>query len=239
MMNAEFETLVEKVYRGEADSEERVKLEMMMYKEPTLRREAVLLWGIMEGARQIGRNDMKQRLKLLHRQEQRRSRLKRRMRLGLGLVMALFVFALGFQYYYTPIRLFEAHYKPLPTKGLAVQKVVLSPQLEEALQAYEQKAYDKAVEEFKEAREAGSSIETLQLYEAISYIETGKPEKAKSILINFQSENTYYSETAQWYLALVLLREHRPQAARQILEHLAKGQHYTSVAQELLEALSE
>lgn len=239
MMNTEFENLVEKIYRGEAGVEEQVELEMMLHKEPSLRREAVVLWGMMEGARRAGRADMKQRLKLLHMQDRRRSRLQKRMRWGLGIVVVLFVFALGFQYYYTPSRLFEAHYKPLPTRGLGAHEVALSPELEEALQAYEQKAYAKAVEEFREAREAGASMETTQLYEAISYIEMGKPEEAKNILIGFHSENAYYSETAQWYLALVLLREHRPQAARRILEGLAEGQYYAPVAQELLETLSE
>ncbi|WP_288005748.1 tol-pal system YbgF family protein [Thermonema sp.] len=239
MMNTAFETLIEKMHRGEASPEEQIELEMTLQKEPALRREAVLLWGVMEGARHAGRAGMKQRLKMLHLREQRRSRLQKRMRWGLAVVVALFVFALGFQYYYTPHRLFEAHYKPLPTQGLAAHEVPLSPELEEALEAYEQKAYAKAVKEFKEARAAGASAEATQLYEAISYIEMGKPKEAKEILLAFRSENSYYAETARWYLALVFLREYRPQAARRILEELAKGQYYAPVAKELLETLSE
>ena len=77
----------------------------------------------------------------------------------------------------------------------------------------------------------------MQLYYAISLIETNNFTKASVLLTNISEGNSVYKEEAIWYLALSSLKQKDYKACKMQLEQISEASEKYNQAQKLLKEL--
>lgn len=113
--------------------------------------------------------------------------------------------------------LYAAYYEPYPVaKTMRTDTVDTDTTF---ARYYAKHEYDRVV---TEAISVSKPLTDLQrLYVAISYLETGKPEKARTVLQTITQSSTYY-EDCLWYQALSFLKENNRKGVREMLSILIK-----------------
>ena len=96
--------------------------------------------------------------------------------------------------------------------------------------------------DYKKASQSFAKIEDLtnpelQLYYAISLIESDDYEKASVLLINISQGNSVYKEEAIWYLALSSLKQKDYKTCKKHLEEISQDSEKYNQAQKLLKEL--
>jgi predicted Zn-dependent protease len=74
---------------------------------------------------------------------------------------------------------------------------------------------------------------------AVCYMETGKYNEADTIFTNIASGQTAYAATAQWYKALLALKQKDYTKCRAVLNNIPASSSYAAKAKELLAALPD
>lgn len=97
-------------------------------------------------------------------------------------------------------------------------------------------------QDYQKASESFAKIENLtnpeiQLYFAISLIETDNYSKAKILLENVSQGNSAYKEDAIWYLALSSLKQKNYEASKKYLQQITEDSEKYSSAKKLLDDL--
>jgi predicted Zn-dependent protease len=108
--------------------------------------------------------------------------------------------------------------------------------LKDAEIAFNAKDYALAVGRFEKILQENSSPE-IQLYYAISLLETGKTKQAEAIFIDLKNGTSVYSQKAIWYLALTKLKEKDFDACSVYLKQISEDSEEYQKAQRLLNDL--
>ncbi len=112
--------------------------------------------------------------------------------------------------------------------------------LEDAMQAYNQKNYEKAIPLFEEFNEKGAENwkDQSRFYQAMALIGNEQTAEALPVLEDLQTTSTFPDKaTIQWYLALVYVKMDEKEAAREILNKLKEDEAYGDSSIKLLEKL--
>ena len=123
----------------------------------------------------------------------------------------------------------------LVTRGDDINKLLENAQL-----LFEDKKYQKATESFKEYHEKETSIDPLSyIYNGIAYTELNKFNEALAQFELLRNSNTLQSKKANWYKALVFLKQKKKRKLKDVLQTilLDKSNYKYREAQELLEKI--
>ena len=110
-----------------------------------------------------------------------------------------------------------------------------NPDLKVAQDYFNAKDYKKASETFAKIEDITNP--EIQLYYAISLIETDSFSKATILLENISKENSVYKEEAIWYLALSSLKQKKYDECKKYLQQVTEESEKFSSAQKLLNDL--
>ncbi len=110
-----------------------------------------------------------------------------------------------------------------------------NPDLKAAQDYFNAKDYQKASESF--AKIDNLTNPEVQLFYAISLIETDKYSKAKILLENVSQGDSVYKEEAIWYLALSSLKQRKYDESKKYLKQITEDSEKYSSAQKLLNDL--
>jgi tetratricopeptide (TPR) repeat protein len=111
---------------------------------------------------------------------------------------------------YTNDRLFTMYYK---SNQIPIERSSDS-YLFEALRFYQQKEYPSAIDLFNEVLVTDPDNSAVRFYLAISYIETNRINEALNNLeLIIHQDKNGYSERAQWYLGLCMLKNNQTEQA--------------------------
>lgn len=108
-----------------------------------------------------------------------------------------------------------------------------------ALENYNNNDFASAIVKFEQILDENPDNNMIRLYAANALIETGNVDKAELYLnMIIESQDIFYTEHAQWYLALVSLKKDNLKDAKSILENIVReNTRYSDEASELLKAL--
>ncbi len=123
-----------------------------------------------------------------------------------------------------PEKLFTKYYQPY--RGSVVASVVRGDSLlsteQAAIQAYDNRNYIQAVPLLEKITQQEKSL-NWRFYLGIAYLETGDLKKAESSLtVVARDSGSLFYRQAQWYLALVFLKQNNTDQAKEILLVLKK-----------------
>ena len=109
--------------------------------------------------------------------------------------------------------------------------------LKEAENAFNTKNYSEAENAFNKILEKTPSNLEIQLYKAISLIETNQFSEADELLFGLSETNSAYKTKAQWYWALSKLKQEDKETCIKILQQIPETAEYYKHAQKLLNKL--
>jgi predicted Zn-dependent protease len=116
-----------------------------------------------------------------------------------------------------------------------VERSEVNPDLKAAQDYFNAKDYQKASETFDKIENLTNP--EIQLYYAISLVETDKYSKAKILLENVSQGSSVYKEDAIWYLALSSLKQKHYEETKKYLQKISKDSEKYDSAQKLLNDL--
>ncbi len=139
-------------------------------------------------------------------------------------------------------RLFRQYYEPYPNVVALIERGHTPTHLDPktyALQLYDQGNYQEALVIFEQQMKSGKAAPEVFFYAAIACIETGRLGRAETYLKKVASlANHDFGPQAQWYLALVHVRQNELRKARKQLCTLAAStETYREKANRLLRDL--
>lgn len=109
--------------------------------------------------------------------------------------------------------------------------------LKDAEKTFNSKNYSEAENAFNKILEKTPSNLEIQLYKAISLIETDQFSEADELLWGLSETNSAYKNKAKWYWALSKLKQEDKDACVKILQQIPEGTEYYKHAQKLLNKL--
>ena len=131
----------------------------------------------------------------------------------------------------TPEALFVAYYEPYPYVFTA-RKADADEAKYQGSEAYKAENYHEAITFF----EASHRSDTVQFYLSMSYVETGKWEKAIATLQEIE-DGSVFSPQRNWYLGLMYLKTGQARQARSSLIKIGKEGFQFEKAQAILDKL--
>lgn len=111
--------------------------------------------------------------------------------------------------------------------------------LTEAFDTYNNREFTKAIGSFEEILELSPGNPRAHFYLAICFLETGKPDQAKTSLqvVIDEGQNLYLSQ-AHWYMGMACLQQEDTTCVKEQLKGLTEGAgRYRDQAKEVLDAL--
>jgi len=126
-----------------------------------------------------------------------------------------------------------AHYEPLvlASRGDADQLK------HSAEQSFNSKEYEKAAFYLEELLKLQPENPQIQIYWALSLIETDNYDKGDSLLLHAVRTESLYAQNARWYLALSYLKQDKVKACKAQLKKIKQGDLHYQEAMELLDEL--
>jgi tetratricopeptide (TPR) repeat protein len=111
--------------------------------------------------------------------------------------------------------------------------------ISEAIELYKDENYQEALSKFNLILNDSPDNNMIRLYASISQIESGKLDEAENNLnVIIDSKDIFYTEHAQWYLALASISKGNMKNAKAILQNIiSENTSYSEDASELLKAL--
>lgn len=126
-----------------------------------------------------------------------------------------------------------AHYEPLvlASRGDADQLK------NSAAHAFNDQEYKQAASYLEELQQLQPNNPQIQIYWALSLIETEQYSKGDSLLQHVGQMESLYAQNARWYLALSYLKQNKIKACQAQLEKIKQGELHYEEALELLDEL--
>ena len=190
-----------------------------------LQEEVELRRNIIKGAKSLGRDKMKERLKNIHQEVNKPPTARRRIWPFLsGVAAAIALLVVNWTYFSSttdknPEGLFAANYQPyelsLTSRDNTTEEIA-------ALNAlYNNKEYKATLPLFEKALLQNPNDVRMLLGTGISLLELGKTEKARSYLLRIlAAQDLRLSDTANWYIAMSYLKEGKVLEAKNALVNL-------------------
>ncbi|GGG42512.1 tetratricopeptide repeat protein [Bizionia arctica] len=135
--------------------------------------------------------------------------------------------------------LYDSNFSEYPNTVYPITRSDDSNSLErEAFVAYETKNYQIAIEKFDALTESDKQ-EYVNFYKAQAYLGLEDTNNAKALFIQILTEDTSFVAEANWYLALIAIKEKDKTQAIAYLENLVSNYNYNkNKAQELIDKLN-
>lgn len=152
-------------------------------------------------------------------------------------VAALIIIAIGL--YFLLGEISKPHYKEIaqiPTIHLTERSADGEIYLQ-AENAFNQKQYSKAIKLFDQILQENSQQQSINLYQAIAYMEIDSADKARELYDKIIQKENAYSEEALWYAALNELKAENYTACKAYLTKIKPSASRYEDAQNLLEKL--
>lgn len=140
----------------------------------------------------------------------------------------------------SPVKLYAQYYRPYPTDVFTRSENNNKNNFITALQYYQQKNYEKALQVFSSIPDSDSLNISVAFFSGISYLENGNNEKAITCLQKASGDqsNALYT-VSQWYLSLAYLKNNEPDKAIPLLRKLKEsGSFYSEKASLILDELN-
>ncbi len=129
--------------------------------------------------------------------------------------------------------LYANYYQPF-SEDINVRNVTAEDIANQASQLYQGKKYKEALPLFLQILEAEPNNAEVQLASGICQLETDNLEKA---IQTFSAvSNPLFKDQAQWYLAMIFLKQSDMANAKTVLESIKEGDYNYAKAQEILDA---
>ena len=139
------------------------------------------------------------------------------------LILGFFVY-LFWQNQHKPEQLFAKYYEPYMVASVQRNGSAQNTQ-QQAMQAYEEGNYQLAAKAFESCLSLTPQDVGCQFYLGLSYLETQQLHKAEQSLKHvIQATPNEYTTRAQWYLALVYLKNNKSKDAKLLLQELSRDQ---------------
>ena len=137
----------------------------------------------------------------------------------------------------SPESLYAAYYQPLD--GTILTRDRQEDQTEGPLDTYNKGNYSQAIIKFKELINQNKSTPMTSIYLGISLLEVGKLNEARATFkeIFKKYPNDFSGQHAEWYLALLLLKEDAEQAKEAFQQIADQGGMYENQANKVLEEM--
>ena len=139
--------------------------------------------------------------------------------------------------------LYASHYEPysIPDgfQGLRDDSGISADPLAQAVGLYEKKAYEPALQSFRQLPDSSLNTPLVQICMGICYLQTGEVSQAQKHFEQLlQKEDHFFKSPAQWYLALSHLKEGNKTEVKQILEPMSNDAgKYGKLARNLLDKM--
>lgn len=237
----ENEAYIEAYLLGQLSPEEKAKFEERLSKDNAFKQEVKLYQNLLEGIRDVGRNDLKKELQDLEKEftqiEGQTFNLRPTFLIGVAAAICLILIPLYI--FYTPNSLFDQYFEPYDNFVASVERgeTATNP-YQQAFQAYENADYAQAIEVFESLTAPQKNEEAVIFYLGLSYLAQKITDPAKVKLLQVIAMNRDFKEQAQWYLALAYVQDNQKNEARSLLQkHIQSSKFQKAKAQELLNQL--
>lgn len=228
------------------EEEEANTFQKQLQVDPALQKEVALQEKIIQGVKAFNNQELKARLKEIHREvvkpptkTVRMNPVWRYAAVAASLLLVGIVAIWLFQPK-PPQDLFQAYYEPYNFS--ANQRGNNDQLLAEAVALYQQGQFREALPKLDSlAQDQPDSLEYL-LAQGVCYLEIGQSDQSRQVFQQIiQTGNALYTDQAKWYLALLLIKENQLEEAVALLNSLADNESadHHEEATRLLDALNQ
>lgn len=230
---------------GQLNDEEAAAFRKQLDNDPALQKEVALQKKIMRGVKAFNNQELKTRLKEIHREKFGKPQpAKHRILWRYAAVAASFLLLVALAFWLfqpqPPKDLYQAYYEPYSfSTGTRDANERLSA---EATALYRRGYFQEALPKLDSLSDRNPDSVEYQLAKGICYLETDQSTLARQIFQQIiLSGDALYIDQGRWYLALLLIKENQTEAAIAQLQHLAQdpGADHHEEAQQLLDELTD
>jgi len=221
------EILIEKYALNKLSPQEKEQLDELIVQRPEIKKELMIRKDIAKSMEHLGKEDLRKMLNKIHHEEidhpKRKNFLKWLIPLILFAGLVLF-FLLGQLNKQSPSssasELYASYYEPYKassqTRGETIEQILSS-----FYSSYEEKNYAQALNTIKPV--LINQKNDVLLLAGISAMETNDSILALKLFNQIlESNDYYYSDHANWYKALMLIKENKTDSAKATLQLLVK-----------------
>lgn len=239
-------SVIEKYFEGTLGETEKKAFEKRIFEDQAFADEVKNYGLARKSIEEFGKQELKQKLGLIHEQEivGRNKKLRTQLLRIAAVFVGLLLVSSPFLYDYF---LAAPDYERLYKENFALYPDILSQRssetgnllLDEAMSYYKSKDFENATALFKEIEKQNISGDAVSLYTGISLLGAERFSEAESIFLNIltEPENPFH-EQARWYLALTYLHKDKIEEAETVLKKISASKSYNfSKAGKLLEEL--
>lgn len=231
---------------GQMEEKEEKAFRLQLQDDPVLQKEVALQEKIIHGLKAFNNQELKSRLKAIHREVVKPSAKTvwiNPVWRYVGIVASLLLIGIVAFWIFRPEPtkdLFQAYYEPYNFSGS--QRGNNERLLAEAVAFYQQGKFQDALPKLDSlTRDQPDSLEYL-LAQGICFLEIGQYEQSRRVFLQIiQTGNALYTDQAKWYYALLLIKENQFDEARALLDSLtqnASADHYEDAVR-LLNAMNQ
>jgi hypothetical protein len=175
---------------------------------------------LIQASKEIGREQLKERLNKLDRPINNRSYL--RMWFAAAAMIIVLIAAVFLMKPTSPEAIYSSYYEKLPNKVVAITRSVGNKEdLKKAMIAYEDNNYDGLLQEITTLEKTYPEV---AIYKGTVLLEEKNFKEAISALIPLSEDESYaYNDEAKWYLALAYLMDGQVEDAHALFTGLSKS----------------
>ncbi|NDV57269.1 tol-pal system YbgF family protein [Bacteroides sp. 519] len=247
-MNKDWEVIIDRYIRYELSAEEETLFRELLHNEPKFREQLEFTQALVDSLERL--HEEEALAEMLENEKKKPAATKRRIRPLIGLLAAasiflLFYIGLGNKYssgelydmYYAPLAYEEDYSRSSSTQLSIPQKI----DIQQALDLYKEQKYSevpKLLDPIIAVVDKAYLSEDVLFYNAVCKIETGAASEAVTILQYVITNGELFVQDAQWYLALLHLKEGNEAKSIELLEQLKEGE-YAGKANNLLKQIKQ
>lgn len=211
---------------GKMTEEDAIAFKKQMLESPELKREVALQEKIIQGLKAHQNQELKRELKKIHKETfapaQRRIKVLWSYAAVAASIVLIAAIALWlFLPQTSESDLFQAYYQPF---ALDQSRDPDDRLMAEAKVLYQDSLYRDALPKMDSLAERMPDSVEYQLAIGICYLELQQFEKAKQVFQQIiETKESFLEDQARWYLGLLLIRENKLKAAKEILNVIAQN----------------
>jgi hypothetical protein len=248
-MNKEWQDSIDRYIRHELSEDETAQFRELLHNEAEFREQLLLTQEFTAELERV--NEQEVLSELLNANKKQVNIYQRIIAIAFPAAAAVVIFLLlyvGFEPKYSSTRLFEMYYQAMPYQESFDRSTnnVLSIQQKKdiklALELYTENQYKQVTELLDPIIQSVDSIyipEEALFYNALSKIEIGNTNDAFNMLQYVSINGESFLEDAQWYLAILYLKQDKRDEAVELLDQIRNEEEYKDKAGKLLMQIKE
>ncbi len=223
------EDLIIRHFSGELTEEEKKKFNSLLESDTDFKKQVEFEKDLKQVVIKNKNKDLKEKLISFENDIQSKERNKPKHKINtwkiaasIALLIAVAVGWFGYQNFVSVNynKLYAENYTTYPNTVFTIERSTSDNSIEyEAFYAYEAKNYELAIKKFNEA----PNKEHFTFYKAQSYLKLNNLEKADTLFKKVIKDNSEFVAEANWYLALIKLKQKNRVEAINYLDNLTKN----------------